>query len=97
MIDLNLASRQCAEISQKRNQPKEEVMKHLTGEVIEAEEARLNMIFAAQPYIETNVKFKDHYAEELADCIICALSAAAYENIDIEKALIRKIEINAKR
>lgn len=38
-----------------------------------------------------------HYAEELADVIITALSVAGYLGIDIDKAVRAKMEINRGR
>lgn len=38
-----------------------------------------------------------HYAEELADVIITALSAAGYLGIDIDKAVQEKMKINRGR
>ena len=38
-----------------------------------------------------------HYAEELADVIITALSAAGYLGIDIDKAVREKMAINKER
>jgi len=42
-------------------------------------------------------KNKDEVKEELADVIICAFCFARTANIDITKAIIRKMEINAKK
>lgn len=39
----------------------------------------------------------EHFAEELADVIITALSAAGYLGIDIDKAVQDKMEINRGR
>lgn len=38
-----------------------------------------------------------HYAEELADVIIMALSVAGHLGIDVDAEVRRKIEINQKR
>ena len=40
---------------------------------------------------------ESHYAEELADVIITALSVAGYLGIDIDKAVRAKMEINRGR
>lgn len=39
----------------------------------------------------------EHFAEELADVIIAALSVAGYLSIDIDKAVQAKMEINRGR
>ena len=40
---------------------------------------------------------EEHFAEEMADVIITALSAAGYLGIDIDKAVRAKMEINRGR
>lgn len=40
---------------------------------------------------------EEHFAEELADVIITALSAAGYLDINIDKAVRQKMEINRGR
>lgn len=42
-------------------------------------------------------KSKERFANELADIIICVLSICGAENIDIEKAIERKMKINEER
>jgi NTP pyrophosphatase (non-canonical NTP hydrolase) len=66
------------------------ILKHCAGEVIEAATAREFMI--TQDYGNTQ-----HYGEELADVIICALIAAYKDGVDIEKAVKEKLQINAQR
>lgn len=39
----------------------------------------------------------NYYTEELADVIITALSVAGYLGIDIDKAVMEKMDINQKR
>ena len=40
---------------------------------------------------------REHFAEELADVIIMALSTAGHLNIDIHGAVMRKMDINTTR
>lgn len=47
---------------------------------------------------EEVAEFKEFYeAEELADIILVCLNLARHFNIDIEKELLKKIEINKNR
>lgn len=66
-----------------------EILKHCAGEVIEAQEAFILWKYDAHDPVK--------YAEELADVIICALIAAGRDEIDIEKAVNEKMQINAQR
>lgn len=66
-----------------------DILKHCAGEVIEAQEAFIFWKYEA--------KSPAVYAEELADIIICALIAAARDEIDIEAALEKKMQKNATR
>lgn len=66
-----------------------EILKHCAGEVIEAQEAFILCKYDAHDPVK--------YAEELADVIICALIAAGRDEIDIEKAVNEKMQINAQR
>ena len=65
------------------------ILKHAAGEVVEAQEAYI--------YYKYEDEKIDHYAEELADVIICALIAAKRDGIDIERAVRLKMQINAQR
>ena len=66
-------------------------LKHCAGEVTEAVEA--NTV-----YNKTGEKAdQNHLAEELADIIICALTASAEEEIDIERAVNEAMLKNARR
>ena len=66
-----------------------EILKHCAGEVIEAQEAFILWKYDAHDPVK--------YAEELADVIICALIAAGRDEIDIEKAVNKKMQKNAQR
>lgn len=66
-------------------------LKHCGGEVVEATEAftKFNLLGEKADY--------DSFASELADVIICALTASAVEEIDIESALNKAMQKNARR
>lgn len=66
----------------------------------ERELARVNAtfrVFLENQELLESVLEEDHFAEELADVIITALSAAGYLGIDIDKAVRAKMEINRGR
>lgn len=84
MLTLNTIAKQALTIARARGFADKDVLKHLAGEVIEASEA----------YTNRNI---ENYSHELADVIICALSASAQLDIDIEKAIEEKLFMNAKR
>lgn len=58
--------------------------------------ATLRVFLENQELLESVLE-EDHFAEELADVIITALSAAGYLGIDIDKAVRAKMEINRGR
>lgn len=66
-------------------------LKHCGGEVVEATEAfaRFNLLGERKDYRD--------FSSELADIIICALTASAVEDVDIEKALEEAMQKNARR
>ncbi len=102
MIDLNKAARyalKTAKEREKKGQLKSDTMsilKHCAGEVCEAGAAYAEIgAFDENGYaIDTDVI---DFANELADIITCALIAAAQEGVDIEAALLRVQEKNARR
>lgn len=66
----------------------------------ERELARINAtfrVFLENQELLESVLVEDHFAEELADVIITALSAAGYLDIDIDKAVREKMKINRGR
>ncbi len=65
-----------------------DILKHCAGEVIEAAQARAEL--------GEKTTYED-YGYELADVIICALIAAYEDNVDIERAVNEKMQINAQR
>lgn len=92
-MNLKEASEKAFEIARKRgiNETTFEALKHCAGEVIEANEAYNNWTFLGDN------EAKENYENELADIIICVLSICGAENIDIEKAIERKMKINEER
>lgn len=66
-------------------------LKHCAGEIVEATEAfaRFNMLGEKKDFHD--------FSSELADIIICALTASAVEDVDIEEALEEAIQKNARR
>lgn len=106
MLDLNKLAEECKQIAKARVsngadiEPPENALKACAGEVIEAVQA--------QKDAENYYKYLDYpddrldrlfssYAEELADIIICVLVTASNDGIDIEKAVLDKIEKNKLR
>lgn len=104
MIDFNGLTQTCLDIAKKRTAnggAGNDYLKHCATEIVEATAARAQLGFWQ---IAKSMKIKEHleraeaeYADELADIIICAMLAAAADNLDIEKALLNKIAINEKR
>lgn len=101
MIDLNEAAQDAPTTAKKREKKGQlksdtmSILKRCAGEVCEAS-------MAYTLYLEPNDEFepealKRDFADELADIIICALIAAAQEGVDIEAALLRVQEKNARR
>ena len=70
-----------------------DILKHTAGEVIEAAQAR--EAWADNEFLIE--AYKEHYAEELADVIICVLIAAYEDGVDIESAVNLKMQKNAQR
>lgn len=102
-MNLKEASEKAFEISKKRNQYKNDgqdilrALKHCAGEVIEATEASAKMEYFPQLNKNEQEIVKEDFENELADIIICVLSICGAENIDIEKAIERKMKINEER
>jgi NTP pyrophosphatase (non-canonical NTP hydrolase) len=69
-------------------------LNHLAGEVVEAAVARVRWLCVID---KNNDKIKAEYAEELADIIICALTAARSAGVDIESAVNEKMRKNELR
>lgn len=93
MLNINDLAEQAHTLSERRGYKTDvfSCLKHCAGEVTEAVEA--NTI-----YNKTGEKAdQNHLAEELADIIICALTASAHEEIDIERAINEAMLKNARR
>lgn len=93
-MNLKEASEKAFEIARKRglNENTFEALKHCAGEVIEATKS-----FAEKDYYYNIEEAETSFENELADIIICVLSICGAENIDIEKAIERKMKINEER
>ena len=91
-MNLNEASQKAYEIARKRgiNETTFEALKHCAGEVLEAVESYTRFVYSPK-------EEADNFCDELADIVICVLSISAKENIDIEKAIARKMLINEGR
>lgn len=70
-------------------------LKHCAGEVIEATEAFTKAYTAVSPNMTEGLK-RD-FSLELADIIICALTASYEAGIDIEEAISEAMQKNAQR
>ena len=93
MLNINDLAEQAHTLTERRGYKTDVLscLKHCAGEVTEAVEA--NTI-----YNRTGEKAdQNHLAEELADIIICALTASAEEEIDIERAVNEAMLKNARR
>ena len=93
MMNLNDLAEQSLIIAKKRGLKTDvfSVLKHCAGEVTEACEA--NCIFSKTGEQKDHI----HLGEELADIIVCVLTASAEEEVDIEKALNDVMQKNARR
>lgn len=93
MLNLNDLAKQSLLIAERRGLSTDvlSTLKHCGGEVVEATEAftRFNMLGEHKDYHD--------FSSELADIIICVLSASAKEDVDIEDALNRAMTKNARR
>lgn len=71
------------------------VLKHCTGEVTEAVEANTRLMHTESPNMAD--VYSSELALELADVIICILTASYEAKIDIEKAIGEAMQKNARR
>lgn len=110
MLDLNEIAKQSQEIAKQRAKhglgaDTVACLKHCSGEVCEAlqafndwqEDLKFGVVSMGVTDPDWQKDYKQEYAGELADIIICALIAAANSNIDIEYALTACMEKNHKR
>ena len=97
MLNLNDLAEQSGIIARKRGLDTDVVstLKHCTGEVVEATQAYTRMFCATSPnYAEA---CKEETGLELADIIICALTASSTLGIDIEECINEAMLKNANR
>ena len=97
MLNLNDLAEQSLAIARQRglNTNTISTLKHCAGEVVEATEAFVHEQMADIGY--SAELYKVAFASELADIIICALTASAKEGINIEKAVNEAMMKNAQR
>ena len=97
-MDLNAAKEKAFNTAKERGQYKFDgsdtfrALKHAAGEIVEANEEYNNWSL-----FDNNEGKREAFENELADVVICILSICGYEQIDIEKAIVRKMKINEKR
>lgn len=77
------------------------ILKHCATEVIEAQEAKSKLdeiyeVTGSREFLDEKSAEK-HYAEELADVIICCMIAAEHYQLDLDHAIMEKIAINRER
>lgn len=97
MINLNDLAEQAYLLAKQRELKTDIVstLKHCAGEVVEATEAYTNL-----SYVSTSDRRKAKTEEmglELADIIICALTASAKLGLDIEEYIGKAMQKNAQR
>lgn len=101
MVFLNELAQDCLRIAKRREQKGQlksdtfSILKHCAGEVCEAVDAYSRLAGSDNEILDELLE--EQYADELADIITCALIAAAKEGVDIETALERVQEKNARR
>lgn len=100
MLNLNDLAEQSLTIAKQRglNTDTISTLKHCAGEageVVEATEA-FTVVQTSGDFFRAQER-KELFASELADIIICVLTASAKEGIDIEKAVNEAMMKNAKR
>lgn len=102
MIDLNEVVKDCYEISKKREAngsvSTRGILKHLSTEVVELVQSDTDFEHL-QDYLNDDQinELKEELGEEIADVIICGFIEAGIKGIDMEKALLAKIEKNRAR
>ena len=97
MLRLNEIAKDAEFIAKKRNIPIGTLatLKHCAGEVVEATEAY--SVYEENFGTKKAPLKKEDLASELADIIICVLTASAVEEINIEQAVIKAMAQNAER
>lgn len=101
MINLNDVAKQAHTLVELRGYKTDAIscLKHCAGEVVEATEAYMDFAPASSlnDAISVLLKVREEFAMELADIIICALTASAEYHIDIEEAINKSMQKNARR
>ena len=94
MVNLNDMAKQAHMLAKQRGLETDvfSCLKHCAGEVTEAVEANSKVWDDIRTY-----GYLKHLEEELADVIICVLTASADMQIDIEKAISESMQKNAGR
>lgn len=101
IIDLKDIARQALYVARERErlgQLKSDtfsILKHCAGEVCEATDAYTRLTESDNEIFDETLK--EHFAEELADIITCALIAAEQEGVDIKEALFHVQAKNFRR
>ena len=97
MMNLNDIAEQARMLAKRRgfNTDVLSTLKHCAGEVVEATEAYTQFEYIANSD-RTKAK-KEAMGQELADIIICALTASAELGFDIEEYVGKAMQKNARR
>ena len=97
MINLNDVAEQAYLLAEQRQLDTDvlSTLKHCAGEVVEATEAYTKLMCTASP-IQANTFHRD-IGLELADIIICALTASVKLGVNIETSINESMQKNARR
>lgn len=97
MMNLNDIAEQARMLAKRRgfNTDVLSTLKHCAGEVVEATEAYTQLEYVANSD-RTKAK-KEAMGQELADIIICALTASVELSFDIEEYIGKAMQKNARR
>ena len=97
MLNLRDIAEQAYMLAQKRGLETDVIstLKHCAGEVVEACEAQTRLSWALD--LESCEKHRYSLGLELADIIICALTASARTGINIEEYITVAMQKNAQR
>lgn len=97
MLNINDIAEQAHTLAQRRGYKTDvlSTLKHCAGEVIEATEAYTQLEYVANSD-RTKAK-KEAMGQELADIIICALTASVELGFDIEEYIGKAMQKNARR
>lgn len=73
------------------------ITRHMHHEVVEIEEELVEIDNLNSPFVEPSNPSKKNLSLEIADIVILAMHLASKEGIDLEEAVLTKMEINKKR